>query len=113
MTGTGSGRSAATPGLPQFQRLRARLLEARIPESFAPPGYDQLRRSLWVRLLGPHKTVPKLSELESAVEELCDLVRTAAFAADYSPASDEAEALRAAIRSLDAACIEARRVLAA
>jgi hypothetical protein len=101
------------PGLPPFQNLSECLLRARINASLAPRGYNELRGSLWVRLLGPRKVVPKLAEFEGVMADLFKLLKDAAFADDQPIASDEIEALRMAKRWLDAACAEARRVLAA
>ena len=101
------------PGLPPFQYLSGCLLRARISASFAPRGYNELRGSLWVRLLGPRKVVPKLGEFESIMDDLFKLLHDAAFADGQSLGSDETEALLIAKRWLDAACAEARRILAA
>jgi hypothetical protein len=111
MSATGSGRSAAMPGPPRFRYLSECLLRARISPSHAPAGYNDLRGSLWARVVGPRKAVPKLDEFDGVAEELAELIKDAAFA-DGSRTPSETEALGTAKRWLDVACAEAQRVLA-
>lgn len=91
----------------QYESLRLAAISAYIDPAFAPPGYNDVCRMLWRRLLAA-KWVPKSEELAEVLEGLSELLRDEAMSDDPVADREKRAALMAGKRRLDALYEEAR-----
>jgi len=93
--------------MPRYRHVALAALRACMDPAFAPEGYNDACRALWLRFQAS-RSVPSAGEFDAALDELYELLRDAGIPNGVFIGGDAGQALLAARRRLDALGDEAR-----
>lgn len=105
--GAARGPLPSLAAMPRYKRVALAALRACMEPPFAPAGYNDACRALWLRFQ-TSRSVPSAEQFDVALYELYELLRDAGTPNGVFIGGDAGQALLVARRRLDALGDEAR-----